>query len=305
MLGAIVGDIIGSSYEFRPYKGKDFPLFTELSRFTDDTVMTLAVAQAFLDVFGGELGGGRDNRDNRDNRANRENCEDGGDRENKACRVDRARRADCLKEIRQALVRRMQEFGRRYPEAGYGGGFSRWLQDPEAKPYQSFGNGSAMRVSSVAWLFEDLTQVRAAARQSAVVSHNHPEGLKGAEAVASCIFLARQQASKDYIKAYVEKNFAYDLDRSLAEIRPDYSFDVTCQGSVPQAIRAFWEGRDFEDCIRNAVSLGGDADTQAAMAGSIAEAYYGVPKLLADQTMAYLPAELREVLESWWAWLAC
>ncbi len=292
MYGAILGDIIGSSYEFRPCKRKDFLLFTEASRYTDDTVMTLAVARAFLDLLaegrdadqaGARLGGGGE-------------LEGGpslglASQEGPTCRP----KLPSPDRVQEALTRRMREYGLRHLDAGYGGGFSRWLQDPEAGPYHSFGNGSAMRVSSVAWLFDDIDLVSQAARLSAAVTHNHPEGVKGAEAVASCIFLARQGVSKAGIKHYVTEAFDYDLDRTLAEIRPGYSFDVTCQGSVPEAILAFLEGRDFEDCIRNAISLGGDADTQAAIAGSIAEAYYGLPEVLVKHIQTYLPEDLLEV----------
>lgn len=283
MLGAIIGDIIGSSYEFKPCKRKDFPLFTEASRYTDDTVMTLAVARAFLDIL-------------EDDTAPRERIKRNDDWSVFDGPAYEERLAATDDEIMETLARRMREFGHRHPQAGYGGGFSRWLQDPEAGPYHSFGNGSAMRVSAVAWLFDDIDVVSRAARLSAAVTHNHPEGVKGAEAVASCIYLARQGVSKTGIKHYVAESFAYDLDRTLAEIRPGYAFDVTCQGSVPEAIIAFLEGQNFEDCIRNAVSLGGDADTQAAMAGSIAEAYYGLPEALEKRILTYLPDDLLEVI---------
>lgn len=283
MLGAIIGDIVGSSYEFEPCKRKDFPLFTKASRYTDDTVMTLAVARAFLDILENDTAP-------RDRMKRTEDLTvlDGPAYEERLTASD--------EEILATLAKRMREFGRRHPQAGYGGGFSRWLQDPEAGPYHSFGNGSAMRVSSVAWLFDDIEVVSRAARLSAAVTHNHPEGIKGAEAIASCIYLARQGVSKAGIKHFVAESFAYDLDRTLAEIQPDYSFDVSCQGSVPEAIIAFLEGRNFEDCIRNAVSLGGDADTQAAMAGSIAEAYYGLPEALEKRILTYLPDDLLEVI---------
>lgn len=292
MYGAILGDIIGSSYEFRPYKGKDFPLFTPVSRFTDDTVMTLAVAQGFMDVLETE-------------KASQSGSDRLGDLGPEQAKQERpvGKEGSSVQilstlavPLQEALTRRMREFGLRHRDAGYGPSFLRWLEDPKAGPYYSFGNGSAMRVSAVAWLFDDLDQVIWAARLQAGLTHNHLEGLKGAEAVAACIYLARQQASKAEIKRYMHETFAYDLDRSLDEIRPTYGFEVSCQHSVPEAILAFLEGQDFEDCIRNAVSLGGDADTQAAIAGSIAEAYYGLSDTWRTRIEDYLPDDLLEVV---------
>ena len=255
MYGAILGDIIGSPYEFdRGRKTRDFPLFSRDSDFTDDTVMTLAVAEAFL--HGG---------------ANREN-------------------------LRRQLVRSMQRLGHAYPHAGYGIHFSRWLQEKDPMPYGSFGNGSAMRVSSVAWLFEDLDTVRAMARLSAEVTHNHPEGIKGAEATAAAIFLGRTGSTKAEIKAYLEAEFHYDLSRSCDEIRPGYHHVESCQETVPEAITAFLEGTSFEDVIRTAVSLGGDCDTLTCIAGSMAEAFYGVTEELKAECRKRLPADLLDVL---------
>ena len=257
MYGAILGDIIGSPYEFdRGNKSKDFPLFSRNSRFTDDSVMTLAVADAFLSL------------------------------PPEASEV----------EIRRFLVRSMQTYGRKYPYAGYGGMFRRWLKDPNPQPYGSYGNGSAMRVSSAAWLFDDLETVRHMARLSAEVTHNHPEGIKGAEAIASAIFLARTGSTKAEIKAYIEANFHYDLSRTCDEIRPAYRHVESCQETVPEAITAFLEGESFEDVIRTAVSLGGDCDTLTAIAGSIAEGFYGVPEELKQQCRERLPEDLRKVL---------
>ena len=257
MYGAILGDIIGSPYEFdRGTKTKDFPLFSPNSTFTDDSVMTLAVADAFLSIT--------------------------PDTEN----ADICRR----------LVQSMQSYGRKYPDAGYGGKFRLWLKDPNPQPYGSYGNGSAMRVSSAGWLFDDLQTVRHMARLSAEVTHNHPEGIKGAEATASAIFLARTGSSKSEIKAYIEENFHYDLSRTCDEIRPAYHHVESCQETVPEAITAFLEGDSFEDVIRTAVSLGGDCDTLTAIAGSIAEGFYGVPEELKQQCRQRLPEELRQVL---------
>ena len=257
MYGAILGDIIGSPYEFdRGSKTKDFPLFCTASTFTDDTVMTIAVAEAFLEST----------------------PEDSDDA------------------IRQRVTRKLQFWGRRYPDAGYGARFIRWLHEKNPKPYGSWGNGSAMRVSAAGWLFEDLPTVRRMARLSAEVSHNHPEGIKGAEATASAIFLARTGSTKAEIKTYIEHNFHYDLSRTCDEIRPAYRHVESCQETVPEAITAFAEGSSFEDVIRTAVSLGGDCDTLTCIAGSIAEAFYGVPEDLKKVCRAYLPADLLDVL---------
>lgn len=257
MYGAILGDIIGSPYEFdRGGKTKNFPLFSRTSRFTDDTVMTVAVADAFLKIS--------------------------------------HQAAD--EEIRQQLIRSMQAFGRKYPHIGYGARFLAWLQEDDPQPYGSWGNGSAMRVSAAAWLFDDLNTVLRMARLSAEVSHNHPEGIRGAEATAAAIFLARTGSSKSEIKSYIEEIFGYDLSRSCDEIRPGYRHDVSCQGTVPEAITAFLEGHDFEDVIRTAVSLGGDCDTLTCIAGAMAEGLYGVPEALKEKCRSYLPEDLLEVL---------
>ena len=258
MYGAILGDIIGSPYEFdMGSKTKDFPLFCSQSEFTDDTVMTIAVAEVFLDE---DLP-----------------MNDGT--------------------IRQQLIESMQCWGMCYPHAGYGARFVHWLQDHDPQPYGSFGNGSAMRVSSVAWLFDNLGLVRQMARLSAEVTHNHPEGIKGAEATAAAIFLARTGCSKTQIKAYIEENFRYDLSRTCDEIRPGYRHVESCQETVPEAITAFLEGESFEDVIRTAVSLGGDCDTLTAIAGSIAEGFYGVPDDLKRKCRTYLTPDILAVLD--------
>ena len=191
----------------------------------------------------------------------------------------------------------MQDWGRRYPNAGYGGRFIYWIFSPDPQPYNSYGNGSAMRVSPIGWWWDDLETTRQMARFSAEVTHNHPEGIKGAEATAVAIFMARTGASKDEIKEYIQREFAYDLDRTCEEIRKDYTFDVSCQGSVPEAIIAFLEGKDYEDTVRNAVSLGGDADTQGAIAGSIAEAFFGIPRELLAECRQRLPEEIKKVVD--------
>ena len=257
MYGAILGDMIGAPYEFdQGDKTKDFPLFVEKSRFTDDTVMTIAVAGALMDSEG--------------------KSDDG---------------------IRQALVEKMQDWGRRYPYAGYGGRFSIWLQTKNPKPYGSFGNGSAMRVSSAGWLYDTLEETRRMARITAEVTHNHPEGIKGAESTASAIYLARIGSSKEEIKDYIIREFDYDLSRTCDQIRPTYHMDASCQGSVPEGITAFLEGADFEDVIRTAVSLGGDTDTIACIAGGMAEAFYGVPEELKGECRKRLDEDILAVFD--------
>ena len=258
MYGAILGDMIGSPYEFdRGDKTKDFPLFTADSEFTDDTVMTVAVADALLDA-----------------------PEDATD-----------------DEIRKRLVGSMRSLGRKYPFAGYGGRFIGWLFSDDAGPYGSYGNGSAMRVSSAGWLYGTLEETRRIARLTADVTHNHPEGIKGAEAAASAIFMARTGSSKEEIKEYIVREFGYDLTRTCDEIRPAYRHVESCQKTVPEAITAFLEGNDFEDVIRTAVSLGGDCDTLTCIAGGMAEAFYGVPAELVRECRKRLPEDILKVLD--------
>lgn len=258
MIGAILGDIIGSPYEFDSGdKTKDFPLFSAKSEYTDDSVMTLAVAKAFMDLP--------------------EEVDD--------------------ESIKTRLVQEMHKLGWEHPDAGYGARFAAWLFLWGEEPYNSYGNGSAMRVSSVAWLYHDIDAVRKAARLSAEVTHNHPEGIKGAEATASAIFLARTGHNKDEIRAYIENEFGYDLSRTCNEIRPTYCHDESCMKTVPEAITAFLEGESFEDVIRTAVSLGGDCDTLTAIAGSIAEGFYGVPEDLKTECYLRLPKDLKKILK--------
>lgn len=257
MYGALLGDYIGSPYEFdRGDKTKDFPLFSDMCEFTDDSVMTIAVADAMM-----------------------------------------ASKGDSDEEVKRMLVRSMLWWGRRFLWAGYGHRFFSWLQQDDPQPYGSYGNGSAMRVSSVGWLFDSLEETRRYARLSAEVSHNHPEGIKGAEATASAIFLARTGASKDEIRDYIVTEFGYDLSRTCDEIRPTYYHQESCQETVPQAIIAFLEGEDFEDVIRNAVSLGGDCDTLTCIAGSMAEAFYGVPEDLVKKVRDEVPEEMLKVID--------
>ena len=250
MLGAVVGDIVGSFYEFRPTKSMDFVLLTTMSKFTDDTVMTLAVAKWLL--------------------------------EDEAHTVD-------------YLIDCMQNLGARYPYAGYGGRFIDWLNENNPQPYNSWGNGSGMRVSPVGLYAKTLNEASALAALTASVRHNHPEGVKGAQAIATSVFLCRQGKTKKEIKEYVEQTFNYDLNRTIDEIRPRYRFDVSCQGSVPESIIAFLEGNSFEEVIRLAVSLGGDSDTMACMAGAIASCMYPIPDDLVETCHERLPEDLREI----------
>lgn len=258
MYGAILGDIIGSPYEGnRGEKTKCFELFSSKSRFTDDTVMTVAIVEALLRI-------GEDVSE---------------------------------QNVKEAVTKTMRAWGKRYPYAGYGRGFRKWIFSEVPHPYNSYGNGSAMRVSGVGWMYSTIERTRKVARYTAEVTHNHPEGIKGAEAISSCIYLARTGASKGEIRKYVEDNFLYDLSRSLEQIRPNYYMDVTCQGSVPEAIISFLEATGYEDAIRNAVSLGGDTDTLAAMTGGIAEAFYDLPEHLKSECQNRIGKEMRMVIE--------
>ncbi len=278
MLGAIVGDIVGSVYEWNNIKTKDFPLFRGDCFFTDDTVMTCAVAEAVMN------GGGEND-----------------------------------------FIDAMKKYGRMYPNAGYGGRFGEWLISSDRKPYNSFGNGSAMRVSPCAWVWDCGFTARTGmwpsnamemTRLCAAVTHNHPEGIKGAMATADAIFMCRyffggyhgdfekpinddHDKCKRRVKERIEREYGYDLSRTLDEIRPTYRFNETCQETVPQAIIAFLESADFEDAIRNAISLGGDSDTLAAITGSIAEAAYGVPNEIKEKAFSYLDEPLKDVVERW------
>jgi ADP-ribosylglycohydrolase len=251
MIGAIIGDIIGSLFESSPIKTEDFELFHKYSRFTDDTVMTIAVAESIL--------------------------------------------------LNGSYAESMQRWGRRYPDAGYGISFYHWLFEENAKPYNSWGNGAAMKVSPIGFAFNSIDAVKAEAERSVIASHDHPEGIRGAKAVASAVYYARIFKEKDKIKDLIELDFDYNLNRTLSEIRPNYSFDVSCQGSVPEAIIAFLESNSFEDAIRKAVSLGGDSDTQACIAGAIAEAFYGgVPEAMELEARKRLPDEMLRVIDEFY-----
>ena len=265
MVGAIYGDIVGSVFEFNNIRTKDFELFSEKSKFTDDTVMTLAVANALV-IF--------------DEMTRGENCLDAPSKNN-------------LAYFKEILISEMHTLGDKYPNAGYGGHFRFWLREKQTEPYGSYGNGSAMRVSPVAWYANSLEECLDFAKASAEVTHNHPEGIKGAVVTAGATYLARTGAEMEDIKAFVAKY--YTIDFTLDEIRPTYKFNETCQGSIPQAMEAFFESTSFEDTIRNAISIGGDSDTLAAIAGAVAEAYYGMSLEQASKAKERLPAPLLEI----------
>ena len=257
MFGAILGDIIGEPYEFdRGHKTKEFPLFGKKPRFTDDTVMTIAICDGILKA-------GLDADENT---------------------------------MKTAMITSMQLWGHKYPHAGYGAKFYFWLAGESTKPYNSYGNGSAMRVSSAGWLFETLERTRQVARWSAEVTHNHPEGIKGAESVAAIIFLARTGSTKEQIKNYVIKEFGYDLSRTCDQIRPGYHHQESCQETVPQAITAFLEGQSFEDVIRTAVSLGGDCDTLTDIAAAMAEAFFGLPEEFKKKAYELTGKDMHDVM---------
>ncbi|MGI6212122.1 MAG: ADP-ribosylglycohydrolase family protein [Anaerovoracaceae bacterium] len=315
MIGAIAGDMIGSPYEAegKQIKTEDFELFTEESHFTDDTLMTLAVGEALLNALGPDAEPGRylDDEDDDDEEED-DDEENGDDEEGDDSRIGHELIFDEFtgtlvggeppkivppdeEVFRRELIRSMQRLGRKYPNAGFGGNFLHWIYEDDPKPYGSYGNGAAMRVSPIAWYFNEMDVVRRLARVSASVSHDHPEGIKGAEATAAAILLGRMGAPKEAIKGYIEQEFGYDLDHTVEEIRPGYQFDVSCQGSVPQAMICFLEGESFEDTVRMAVSLGGDSDTIAAIAGSIAEPEFPVPAYIAYEVITRLDDDLEEL----------
>ncbi len=243
MIGANAGDIIGSIYEWNNIKTKEFPLFSEPCHFTDDTVLTVALADTLL--------------------------------------------------TGAPYAQNLKRFFWLYPSAGYGGNFGHWVRRNDDRPYNSWGNGAAMRISPVGFAFDDLDTVLQKAEEFTVITHNHPEGIKGGQAAAAAVFLARTGESKDRIKGFIEDRFGYDLSRTVEQIRPGYDFDVSCQGTVPEAIIAFLESTDFEDAIRTAISLGGDSDTLACITGGMAQAFYGgVPDSIQQQVYAILDDRL-------------
>ena len=255
MIGAVIGDIVGSRFEFHNHKSKEFPLFAANSHFTDDTVMTAAIALAVMD------------------------------------------HKEHNRPLDEAAVYWMRKVGQPYKKAGYGGRFREWMYCDDPKPYNSWGNGAAMRVSACAWAAETMQEALIMSDKVTGVTHDHPQGLKGAAATTAAIFLSRQSKDKAEIKEFIEKHFEYDLSQTIDEIRPTYHFNETCQGTVPVAIQCFLESTDFEDCLRLAISVGGDSDTLAAIACSIAEAYYGVPWNLKLEADKRLPLQLLDILE--------
>jgi ADP-ribosyl-[dinitrogen reductase] hydrolase len=248
ILGAIIGDIIGSVYEWNNIKTTDFPLFSPNCKFTDDSVLTFATMDAILNQSG--------------------------------------------------YAKVYHSYGRNFPNRGYGGHFQKWLISSNLLPYYSWGNGSAMRVSPVGWAYDRLEEVLKKAEESAVVTHNHQEGIKGAQSTAAAIFLARMGAGKADIKSYIEQTFNYNLNRTIDEIRPSFKFDESCQGTVPESTIAFLESTDFESAIRLAISLGGDSDTLACITGGIAEAFYkDVPEYIQENILKLLPAHIIKLIE--------
>lgn len=260
MLGAIVGDVVGSRFEFDNIKTKDFDLFRDECFVTDDSIMTLAIGKAIME-----------------------------------CRGD-------YQDLGRKAIASMQEIGQPYLNCGYGGNFYHWMYTDDPAPYNSYGNGAAMRVSGCGLVASSLEEAKLLSTKVTEISHNHPEGLKGAEATTVAIFLAKDGKDKEAIKAYIHENY-YPMDFRLDEIRESYRFNETCQDTVPQAIMAFLESTDFEDAIRNAISLGGDSDTLAAIAGSIAEAYYGVPADIEAKALAHLDNRLRGIYDQWVAFM--
>ena len=258
MYGAILGDMIGAPYEFdRGNKSKEFDMFNDQVEFTDDSVMTIAVAEGIMNA--------------------------GLDADEKNMKAE--------------IVKSMKFWGRKYPDAGYGNRFIWWLMLDDPNPYGSFGNGSAMRVASAGWFYDSMERTREVARWTAEVTHNHPEGVKGAEATAAAMFMARHNATKDQIREYITKEFGYDLSRTCDEIRPEYRHTELCQETVPEAVTAFLEGNDFEDVIRTAVSLGGDCDTLTCIAGSMGEAFYEIPEWMITECRKRLPEDILAVVD--------
>ena len=257
MIGAIIGDIVGSRFEFdRGHKSREFEFFTDKCDFTDDTVMTIAVAEALLDL-----------------------AEDASE-----------------VEVKQAVIKSMKKWGKLYPHAGYGARFINWVLSEDPEPYGSYGNGSGMRVSAVGWLYDSIERTREVARWTAEVSHNHPEGVKGAESVAAAIFLARNGATLDEIRAYIENEFGYDLSKTLDEISPKYKHVEDCMRTMPAAFECFLEAKNYEETIRNVMYIGGDTDTLGAIAGAIAEAKWGIPLWMREYYQKYLDVEMVEVI---------
>ena len=262
MLGAIIGDIVGSRFEWNNHKDKEFELFTEDCRMTDDSIMTLAVAKALLET----------------------------EKAMESVAEGQERKSDYFSLLKKMSIQYMQAFGRRYPDCGFSRAFYQWIVSEDPQPYNSYGNGAAMRISPVAYVGRTEKEIQDLSETVTGVSHNHAEGLKGAESTATATFMARSGSSKDEIRNWIAENY-YPLDFTLDGIRNSYRFTTDCQATVPQAIAAFLESTSFEDAIRNAVSLGGDSDTLAAIAGAIAEAHYGIPEQIKERALGYFDAE--------------
>lgn len=253
LFGAIIGDIVGSIYEFHNIKTKDFPFFPASGYITDDSCMTIAVAKALMDWK-----------------------HDGGD-------------------LQQLTIQWMRKIGFQHPRMGYGHGFAKWLFNKETEPYNSWGNGAAMRVSAAGWVGQSIAEVKRLSYMVTAITHDHIEGIKGAEATAVAIFLARTGKSKDEIARYITQNY-YDWSSSVAELQDNYSWDSSCQGTVPPALQCFFESTSFEDAIRNAISIGGDSDTIGAITGAVAEAYYGIPDDIIKKAKEYIPDDLMQLV---------
>ena len=258
MKGAIIGDIVGSTYEFDNLKSKDFELFKPECEFTDDSVLTVAVAEALLNF----------NPDDEEN-------------------------------FKENLIDIFHKYGEMYPDVGYGGNYLSWVENKRRDLYNSCGNGSAMRTSAVGWYAKSIEECERIAKLCAEITHNHPDGIAGAQATAGVIFLARNGASKDELKAYMEKY--YPVDFTIDEIRPTYEYEIINKKTVPQAFQCFYEATDFEDTIRNAISIGGDSDTVAAIAGSMAEAFFGIPEDIEKECMSYLDDYMSYIVEKYYS----
>lgn len=269
MLGAIIGDIAGSRFEWKNIKSKKFELFTDECSVTDDSIMTLALAKSIMEV------------------------------ERKYPDMDNRKSSEYYLNIETSAIKNMQEIGRKYPYCGFGGMFYKWIFSSNPIPYNSFGNGAAMRISPVGFYISDESEIEMMTKAVTGVTHSHEEGIKGAEATVMAIYMARKGCSKEKIRECINSDY-YPLDFIIDDIRDDYEFDVTCQGSVPQAITAFLEADSFEDTIRTAISIGGDSDTIAAIAGSIAEAYYGIPVELKRKAVNYLDDFLLGIYKEWY-----
>ena len=270
MIGAIIGDIVGSRFEFNNHRNKEFELFTDKCNVTDDSIMTIAVAKAIMET----------------------------EKRIKPLLNECGNNYEYNKLLESMTIKYMQEIGRRYPYCGYGGMFRRWVFSDNPKPYNSFGNGAAMRISPVGFIAKTEHKARKLSKTVTSTTHNHKEGIKGAEATVVSIYMARHGATKEEIRQKINENY-YNLNFTIDEIRDTYKFNETCQGTVPQAIVAFLESNSFEDAIRIAISVGGDSDTLAAITGSIAETYYGVPGDIKEKALTYLDTDLRSIYDEW------